>query len=212
MAVVSSNYEFILVDIGGQGRQSDAGIFKNSLIGHKLINNTLNIPPPQIVSEGRPHLPFVIVGDEAFPLLENLMRPYPGRSDCDFEKRIYNYRHSRARRLSENVFGILVAQWRVFSKTIIGSIENIENIIKACVCLHNFLLKYAKNLYIAPTLIDNEENGEIIQGTWRTVTSNLTPLRQMGANVHRRTAGEIRDIFKEYFNEEGAVAWQWDIS
>ncbi|KAJ8914304.1 hypothetical protein NQ315_011291 [Exocentrus adspersus] len=27
------------------------------------------IPPPRVISEGRPPLPFVIVGDEAFPLM-----------------------------------------------------------------------------------------------------------------------------------------------
>jgi hypothetical protein len=36
-------------------------------------------------------LPYVFVGDEAFPLRENLMRPFPGRGANDGEK-IFNYR------------------------------------------------------------------------------------------------------------------------
>ena len=49
-------------------------------------------------------LPFVLVGDEAFPLKEYLMKPYPGR-DLNEERRVYNYSLSRARRVIENAFG-----------------------------------------------------------------------------------------------------------
>nr|CAH7739054.1 unnamed protein product [Callosobruchus chinensis] len=211
MAVVNHQYEFLLVDIGGQGRQSDGGIFReSSSIGQKLANKTLDIPEPQVIADGRPPLPFVIVGDEAFPLLENLMRPYPGQSQMDIEKRIYNYRHSRARRLSENAFGILAAQWRIFGQPIIGKVINIENIIKASICLHNFLIKYVKHSYTTPALVDREQDGVVIQGTWRDTPSQLTPVRQLGANMYRRNAKDIRDTFKSYFNEEGAIPWQWN--
>ncbi|KAL4714708.1 hypothetical protein ACJJTC_005198 [Scirpophaga incertulas] len=44
------------------------------------------------------------IGDEAFPLKTYLMRPYPGTQLDDESKKIYNYRHSRARRVSENAF------------------------------------------------------------------------------------------------------------
>ncbi|KAK6322967.1 hypothetical protein J4Q44_G00053060 [Coregonus suidteri] len=54
--------------------------------------------------------PLVSVGDEAFPLRVNLMRPYPGYSGRDDAKKIYYYRHSRARRMSKNCFGILAAR------------------------------------------------------------------------------------------------------
>lgn len=200
-----------MVDVGAQGRQSDGGVLRNSLIGKKLFEKTLNIPPPQIISEGRPPLPFVIVGDEAFPLLENLMRPYPGKNDYDLDKRIYNYRHSRARRVSENAFGILVARWRIFSKPIIAKLSNVENIIKAAVCLHNFLIKYAPNKYITSRMVDVEnDNGSITHGTWRDVPSQLTPVGQTSSNTRTKNAAEIRDEFKSYFNEEGAVPWQWD--
>nr|CAH7714776.1 unnamed protein product [Callosobruchus chinensis] len=208
MAVVNHQYEFLLVDIGGQGRQSDGGIFRESSIGQKLANKTLDIPEHQVIADGRPPLRFAIVGDEAFSLLESLMRPYPGQSQMDIEKRIYNYKHSRARRLSKNAFGILAAQWRIFAQPIIGKVINIENTIKASVCLHNFLIKYVKHSYTTPALVDREQDGVVIQGTWRDTPSQLTPVRQLGANMYRRNAKDIRDTFKSYFNEEGAIPWQ----
>ncbi|KAJ8953422.1 hypothetical protein NQ318_023539 [Aromia moschata] len=100
MAVVDCNYRFVLVDVGGQGRQSD-GVAELCL-GYST-------PLSDEISDGRPPFPYVIVGDEAFPLLENLMRPYPGRSELDITHTIYNYRHSRARRISENAFGMLAS-------------------------------------------------------------------------------------------------------
>ncbi|KAL3246150.1 hypothetical protein MRX96_057886 [Rhipicephalus microplus] len=57
-------------------------------------------------------LPYVFVGDEAFPLKEYVMRPYARRTlheddDKSYERRVFNYRMSRARRTIENTFGIL---------------------------------------------------------------------------------------------------------
>ena len=58
------------------------------------------------------NVPFVIVGDDIFPLKPWLMKPYPGKN-LDQYQRIYNYRLSRVRRTIENAFGILVAKWRI---------------------------------------------------------------------------------------------------
>nr|CAH7732281.1 unnamed protein product [Callosobruchus chinensis] len=101
LALVDADYRFITVDVGGYGRNSDGRIFRSSQLGKKLLSNQLNLPEPKPLPQTNIILPHVIVGDEAFPLLRNVMRPYPGaQTGNNQENRIYNYRHCRARRLA----------------------------------------------------------------------------------------------------------------
>ncbi|XP_025986035.2 protein ANTAGONIST OF LIKE HETEROCHROMATIN PROTEIN 1-like [Solenopsis invicta] len=107
--VSDAHYRFILIDVGAEGRRSDAGVFANSKIKSRLDANTLNVPPPSLV--GQYELPFVLVGDEAYQLSSYLMRPYPKSSQLNLRKRIFNYRLSRARRVVESAFGITAANF-----------------------------------------------------------------------------------------------------
>ena len=77
-----------------------------------------------------------------FPLKTYLLRPYPGKQSAELPKRIFNYRLSRARRVIENNFGILVAKWRIFRKAIIVNESNAIKIIKTAVVLHNWLRRH----------------------------------------------------------------------
>ena len=120
MALVDADYRFIYVDIGEHGSNSDSGIFINSLFGQALINGELNLRGPKALPnylEGGV-LPYCFVGDEAFPLRLDLMMPFPrGRSTrLPKDEQIFNYRLSRARRIVENGFGILVQRWRLFAR------------------------------------------------------------------------------------------------
>ena len=47
MAVCDANYNFVLVDIGAYGSQSDGGIFRNSVLGQRLENDLLELPTPE---------------------------------------------------------------------------------------------------------------------------------------------------------------------
>jgi len=62
-------------------------------------------------------LPFVIMGDEAYPLFSYLIRPYPRRQLTE-SRRLFNCRLSRGRRVVESVFGILAGKWRILNKPI----------------------------------------------------------------------------------------------
>ena len=78
LAICNANYEFLMVDIGEAGRQSDAGVFANSNIGHSISNNLLPIPNPRALPGTTKESPYVFVADDAFPLrLNTLYRLQP---------------------------------------------------------------------------------------------------------------------------------------
>lgn len=80
LAISDANYCFIAVDIGDYGKNSDSSIFKNSTFYRKLVKKELNIPENTLLPQSNgSKFPFVIVGDEAFGLSQNVMRPYGGR-------------------------------------------------------------------------------------------------------------------------------------
>lgn len=127
------------------------------------------------------------------------MRPYPGRGGLNVDQRIFNYRLSRARRMIESTFGILVSQWRIFRKPIIANVENVYKIIEACVCLHNFIR--------ADNADDETCELELSDDTMSNL-GGMQNICRLGSNTHSREAARVRDEFMAYFNEEGAVDWQ----
>lgn len=97
----------------------------------KLVENILDIPASKPISTVETTcFPHIIVGDEAFGIMENVMRPYSGRH-LTFKKKIFNYRLSRARRYIECAFDILVNKLRIFHKPFNVNMDFAEEIIKA---------------------------------------------------------------------------------
>ena len=72
------NDRFTLVDVGQLGRHSDGGIFSSSIFGTALENEQLFLPTPKLLPDSTLPMPYVFVGDEAFPLKTNMMRAFLG--------------------------------------------------------------------------------------------------------------------------------------
>lgn len=109
-ALYDAEYRFTFLDIGAEGRMSDGGVFRNSKLYLALENNFLQIPSPAIIGTNGPVLLYVIVADEAFALKSYMMRPYSWNEKLNKRKKIFNYRLSRAKRVIESAFGILVSR------------------------------------------------------------------------------------------------------
>ena len=214
MAICDADYKFILVDIGDSGRQSDGGVFSNGNIGRAINENLLNLPQPRLFTgNDTEKYPFVFVGDEAFPLKINLLKPYP-RNALNNSRRIFNYRLSRARRVIENTFGISASRFRILRRSIIAKVEHVEEITKAVVVLHNFLMD-DKIMYCPHGFADSLKNGILKEGTWRNendIDCTLKGIKRVGSNNSTIEAKEVRDNFCQYFlTDYGSVPWQQNV-
>lgn len=79
MACCDADYKFIWADIGAYGAESDGGVFRRSKIGKKLENGSAELPEPRTLPGSNILMPYFFVADEAFPLKQYIMRPYPGK-------------------------------------------------------------------------------------------------------------------------------------
>lgn len=87
-----------MVDVGSNGKASDGGIQSKSKFFEMLENKEIELPDPEDLSDGSfGKMPYVIVGDDAFSLSRNLMKPFKGQ--MTYEERIYSYRLSRTRHI-----------------------------------------------------------------------------------------------------------------
>uniref|UniRef100_A0A182IEP8 DDE Tnp4 domain-containing protein n=1 Tax=Anopheles arabiensis TaxID=7173 RepID=A0A182IEP8_ANOAR len=119
LGVVDANCNFMYADIGAKGRISDGGVFKNSMLHKKLERNELGIPSPApLYQTSRILVPYMLLGDKAFPLTKYCLRPFSGFTERGSVERNFNLRHSTARRSVEMAFGILCGRFRVLRKPI----------------------------------------------------------------------------------------------
>lgn len=197
LAVTDSKKKIIMIDIGSKGKFSDGGILRESNFGQKLFAGNLNLPPDEALVEGGIEVPYVFIGDEAFPLLCNLMRPFPRENNITQNKRIYNYRLCRARRVVENAFGILSVRWRVYKRPFECKVDTAIKIVKATCVLHNYLMEHSLNY--------NSVTNEDIAAT--PVENQLFDLTHSGFRSSNDSFF-IREEFCNYFNHTHVLSWQ----
>lgn len=210
-AIVNANYEFMYVHTGTNGSVSDGGVIQHTRFYEKLMTGQLNLPPASILPDTNITVPYTFVGDSAFALNRHIMKPFPFKN-INHEKRIFNYRLSRARRVVENAFGILAARFRIFRRKISVKVENVDAIVLACCALHNYL-RTKSNTYMTDSCIDTENTNDLTfrPGDWRAECFELVSLAQRNEKQRNDEGNDVRNKFKAYFNGQGRVPFQEDM-
>ena len=221
VAIVDYNYKFIFADVGCQGRTSDGGVYQNSFFYKATQENLLDLSPdkplpvcnnPYYDSQNTEPMPYVFLADDAFPLGKHCLKPY-SRSGLTPMKRVFNYRLSRFRRVTENAFGILTYRFRVFTTKMYSDPDKATTITLASLVLHNILRQLSHESYTPDGFIDMEtSNGETLQGEWRKENVGASVLQSLpNCNTRKTTkrAQEVRDAFANHFWGPGEIPWQW---
>lgn len=192
LAIADSKYRFVYVNIGSFGKDCDSAIFKRCGLWKSIETKTHQLPDDKCLpGTERPEVPYFFVGDEAFALHKHLLRPYGG-SNIAVEKRVFNYRLSRARRYVECTFGILSNKWRIFHRPINVEPDFAVEIVKACIILHNFV---------------RDRDGILIEDT--TTITGLEDLPREPTVRGSLSANNVRQMMCNYFlTDAGAVSWQ----
>ena len=204
IGIANSNYEFIYFNFGTNGHVSHGGVLEYTDFYDKLQNECLKIPESSDV-KGR-KLPCLYWRRG----LQDFLKPYNVKQ-LTRERKIFNYRLSRAQRIIENVFSILVARFGilVFKTHINIQLDNIKDVVMASCALYNFLRRTSADTYTPSECFDTEDlqNGTVTAGL-RSNISNMATLKRGNNRNHQLTGKYVRSQFVEYFKNEGKVPWQ----
>lgn len=85
-ALVNYKKEFIMVDVGTNGRISDGGMLLYTKFWEMYEKGHLNLPAPLVLPNTTKEFLYVFISDEAFALGKNLMKPYL-QTSCDHKQK-----------------------------------------------------------------------------------------------------------------------------
>ena len=110
MALVDAKYRFIWASVGAPGNTHDSTMMQSTELWSQIVEGKII---PNLVQEvNNIEVPPLILGDGAFPLRTWIMKPH-GDAVLPDNKRYFNFRHSRARLVTEGAFGRLKSRFRV---------------------------------------------------------------------------------------------------
>ena len=145
---------------------------------------------------------YVFLADDAFPLGKHCLKSY-SQSGLTPIKRIFNYRLSRVRRVTENAFRTLTNSFRVFTTKMYLDSDKATIITLAILVLHDMLRQLSYESYTPKGYIDMEtESGDTVEGEWRKENVGASVLQSLPkSNTRKATmhAQHIRDALTNHF-------------
>ncbi|CAL1678830.1 unnamed protein product [Lasius platythorax] len=181
LAIVDHNGRFRSITIKHPGSVHDAAVLKDS----SIYRNAQNVIPQIFKNVNGKTIPYMIVGDPAYPLLPWLIKGYSGSLSAEEES--FNVYLNSARQVVETAFGRLKARWRILCKKMDCNYKFAQQIILTCCILHNFV----------------KNNNEKFFAEWLQevmTTAELFPQPKIDRNRERNSIGAtlVRDHLKEY--------------
>lgn len=139
-----------------------------------------------------------MIGDSGFHLETYLLTPYARARYLLPSRKMFNYRLSRARRIVECAFGLLASKWRVYQKPLGFNLSTTEHVILATMVLHNYLITMEIDILPQHRRYDN-----VAQIPERPVNPHVQVYQ------NNPNAENLRTVLRNYFCEEGQIAFQW---
>lgn len=133
-AIVDDRCLFRNISCKFPGSAHDANVFKNSAIFERIEE----IWPKETISLSNVDIPYIILGDPAYPLLPWLLKNYPG-SGLTAEKQAFNEHMNSGRIRVEMSFGKLKCRFRILCKRSEVSYKFMPKVVAACCVLHNLI-------------------------------------------------------------------------
>ncbi|XP_055716867.1 uncharacterized protein LOC129810425 [Phlebotomus papatasi] len=156
-ATVDHDKKFIDISVKHPGSCNDAFVFKNSCL---YLRKEELIPRSNFHWNGV-NIPYLIIGDPAYPLLPWLMKDF-NEPNLPEEKDQFNKRLNRARVSVEAAFGRLKGRWRILLKRSEIGHTFMPEVVAACCSLHNFV----------------EDENETFHINWNLTPADLEQLPQ----------------------------------
>jgi len=153
-AIVDHQLMFRDISCKLPGSCHDAEVLRES----DLYRNHDTMMPRGVKTVDGMDIPYLILGDPAYPLLPWLMKNYPYDRNSTAEMDSFNVHLNKGRVLVENAFGRLKARWRILLKQSEVHYEFVPRIVAACCILHN-ICEMSKDTCNDAWLIGVEEAG-----------------------------------------------------
>ncbi|XP_051156166.1 putative nuclease HARBI1 [Leptopilina boulardi] len=140
LAICDAYYRFTWVDIGEYGSLSDLCAFRHTNLFQALELQQAGIPDRNRLPRTNLQVPYFFIGDEIFPQATYLIKPFARQYVPTDRQRTFNYRLSRGRNVIEDGFGKLGVTFQVINHRLDCDLKTAEDIVKATLCLHNFII------------------------------------------------------------------------
>jgi len=223
VALCDAKFCFTIAEVDYLGSKSDGSAFKHSNLGQSISGNSLATPPPSKLpkSKGDQQFNYFAVGANNLSLRENFMIPYPKASLNDqdeklrYERRIFNFRLSRATRVADNAFGVMVCRWKKMQKRLAVPVDTAILYVRACICLHNYIMKTrTSNNNGMGTFGDVYGAKDRLSkpGRWRGDSSPWVDTMIKSNKNPTLEARKRRDVLAKYLSYENTLDYQVEVS